>query len=526
MNLFIFNSDIDMVRKIKASIDWSAFGIKEVDTAYSLRNAEFLLKEKNADIILFDINFTDDPFIFLLRLRAELIGTEIVLSGKNISNLNLKDIIRFSFLDYLENPLNTEAIKETLELFVSKKEEYRKNLEEIKKLKILQMNRNLLKEQFWKNLCLGRISKEPEDIEKIAYQMDAMFDKDSRYELILVTIKNQDEIWDKWGEDICQMALQNLVRNSGQKEELYSRVIVIYSSVIILLDEDEFYGDVERCKSLIKKGKNDLNIQVLCYIAEPCYCESIPEVYDSLLSYSRNDVLKQSSIVRLSKKDGEKSYELILPNDLRELVYSKAPLDMVELMRGFLVDHAKKGEISEQNFRIFQQDILQMFFKYMDEKELVARELYDDEEIYRLYKSASQSIDDMCTWVSACIRHIKKLTDLHNADSKQKAVNEIKDYIRSNYSRKITMADISKIVHFSPDYITKIFKEKTGMTIREYIVKKRMEAARSLVVSTDKSISDVASFVGYNNASYFIRMYKKYYNVTPSSLRKRKKDIL
>ena len=58
-------------------------------------------------------------------------------------------------------------------------------------------------------------------------------------------------------------------------------------------------------------------------------------------------------------------------------------------------------------------------------------------------------------------------------------MRKVKEYIRSNLKNDITMEQIADLTHLNPDYTTRIFRNITGMTIRGYLIKKRMERAKN-----------------------------------------------
>ena len=99
-------------------------------------------------------------------------------------------------------------------------------------------------------------------------------------------------------------------------------------------------------------------------------------------------------------------------------------------------------------------------------------------------------------------------------------VRKVKEYIRSNLKNDITIEQIADLTHLNPDYTTRIFRNITGMTIRGYLIKKRMERAKTLLQTTGLSVSEVAMESGYDNFSYFIRVFRQYFGVTPKQFRR------
>ena len=97
-------------------------------------------------------------------------------------------------------------------------------------------------------------------------------------------------------------------------------------------------------------------------------------------------------------------------------------------------------------------------------------------------------------------------------DSVGKALRCIYDRFKSS---DFTVGDIARILHFSPTYISKLFKREMGISLQLYLLNVRLEYAADLLIGGDLSIADVASTSGFNSTAYFIKQFKKKYGVTP-----------
>ena len=106
---------------------------------------------------------------------------------------------------------------------------------------------------------------------------------------------------------------------------------------------------------------------------------------------------------------------------------------------------------------------------------------------------------------------------LHKVSEKSTSLIETaKDYILSNYSKDISLDDVSRRVNISPYYFSKIFKEETGEGFVEYLTGIRMEKAKELLTTTEYSMKEICSMVGYADPNYFSRSFKKNVGVTPT----------
>ena len=521
MKILLIDSEIEDIRELKKRIHWEACGVESAATAYSERTARETAKNQKPDLIVCCTEIAEDGGEALLtELRSTVPNAGIILTGSRFSEEIFRRLLYVEAVDYLKKPVSEEAFFKAVERFKARRFRQQEETEEKQYGRYWKNNQRMIQEMFWKKLCLNRIPGGPEEIEAAAAQVDAKLDKDSRYRMVLITLANEDEMKMAWGDDLCQAAIQNLARAFVKTDGDSSKVIVIYTRVVILLEEAEFDTAQERCRILADRCRSEYQAELLCYIGESVFCEQLADTYSSLLTYSKDDVLQQNRITCVNRQSLGEKKEIAVPDTWGELLYTKEPQRLVKEVEKFLVPLARLGHLSEQNFRIFQQDMLQLFFTYMEKKEMRAHELYDNHEIYRLYKIAILSIDGMCRWVSKCTEYITGQNSLKEGTHGAEVVRKVKEYIRSNLKNDITMEQIADLTHLNPDYTTRIFRNITGMTIRGYLIKKRMERAKTLLQTTGLSVSEVAMESGYDNFSYFIRVFRQYFGVTPKQFRR------
>jgi two-component system response regulator YesN len=70
-------------------------------------------------------------------------------------------------------------------------------------------------------------------------------------------------------------------------------------------------------------------------------------------------------------------------------------------------------------------------------------------------------------------------------------------------------------------YISRLFRKETGVSLSDFILQERMKKAAALLTGTDEAVSQIAVNLGFGNFSYFARMFKRVYGVTPHEFRKR-----
>jgi len=103
--------------------------------------------------------------------------------------------------------------------------------------------------------------------------------------------------------------------------------------------------------------------------------------------------------------------------------------------------------------------------------------------------------------------------------SQEKRVSDIVNYINMNYNKQITLDELSKIFFINKYYLCHIFKEVTGMSITEFIIRKRLAEAKKLLKYTDYNITEISVMVGFNSVSRFISLFKERFEQTPKAFR-------
>lgn len=95
-------------------------------------------------------------------------------------------------------------------------------------------------------------------------------------------------------------------------------------------------------------------------------------------------------------------------------------------------------------------------------------------------------------------------------------------YIAENFNKDISLENVAEMVYISPHYFSEIFKKTIGIGFTEYVRKIRMEKAALLLSHPEFKVKEIAPMVGYNDVSYFNRVFKRYYNMSPSDYKKLK----
>lgn len=92
-------------------------------------------------------------------------------------------------------------------------------------------------------------------------------------------------------------------------------------------------------------------------------------------------------------------------------------------------------------------------------------------------------------------------------------------YISQNFSRNLTLDEVADHVHLNSAYFSTLFKQSTGSSFKEYLNMVRIEESKRLLSNTDYSIIDISLATGFEDQSYFSKVFKKYTGLTPKQYR-------
>ncbi len=121
--------------------------------------------------------------------------------------------------------------------------------------------------------------------------------------------------------------------------------------------------------------------------------------------------------------------------------------------------------------------------------------------------------------VKALLVKIAETVDEHALPTRM--VTALDAYIRENIGEEISNTEIGAIFGYHPFYVSKMLKDKKGITLRQYIISYRLKLACGMLRYTAKSINEIAEECGFTDASYFTKTFKAAYGETPKAYRNR-----
>lgn len=110
--------------------------------------------------------------------------------------------------------------------------------------------------------------------------------------------------------------------------------------------------------------------------------------------------------------------------------------------------------------------------------------------------------------------------ELPDESEQRQNVERIQRYLDKYYLEDINLKQISENLNINLYYMSHLFKESTGYSPMQYVIRRRIGEAQSLLITTDESVTKIANTVGYNNSNHFHAAFQKLVGMTPGKYRK------
>ena len=129
------------------------------------------------------------------------------------------------------------------------------------------------------------------------------------------------------------------------------------------------------------------------------------------------------------------------------------------------------------------------------------------------------SLEELSVWLN-CIMHRFIAYSFDFAQVKHSnVVYKVMQYVKANYNQKISLDDIARHVYLSRSYLSSIFKEETGKSLFSYINEVRIEKSKIFLLDDSVSLVDISSMCGFEDQSYFTKVFKKATGLSPKKYR-------
>lgn len=517
-----------------SSFPWEAFRCRVTAVARNGNEGMEMLREAAPDIILSDIKMPGmDGLEFSSKAKEMFPEVTIILLTGYDSFEFAKQAISTGVKEYLLKPIDYDVMKQTIDKIAAEVRENKRQNDHFQNLK-RHFNNSLplLRAHFVSNLLHGRFQGRNE----LKAQEDSLNMKIDKF-LVAVGKKvigaKRIEECDKWIEEFAYINIFEEIFERFHIRVLsdYSMATLEYNFILLFnpQDRDDECIDMalKACKKIqeeVKKYCGEVmnfgisNMSQDCYDASNQYRKAQEACRQCV--YLGNDViLKYQDFHYKSRKEfnittGEKSHLMMT------LFQGEFPKVEVELKAIF---EKTESDIGNKKFSAMDLLLSCMKFPYTC---AVQSDVSDKEWDVSILQDAIGKIaqcKDVEEIESCLLRNFSTLIKLNteNADERNKMlVQNILSHIESNYASDLSMEELTERFHVSRTYISRLLKKYAGKSFLEYLTDVRFKNVECFMAENKYKQYEIAEMVGYRDFSYYIKVFKRRYGITPNEYKK------
>lgn len=506
--------DEEMIRKgICNVIPWEKLKIDNVKMASSGFEALNIMEKEIFDIMITDICMTEMSGLSLVE-KINLLNPKlkvIVLTGYDNFEYAQK-CCRMKVEDYLLKPVDEMELENAIERLIENLENEKRVIHKQKINRRIQgVTEQLKLEQIMQNLLYDRIKTNQINTVLDEYS----YDKDEVLQIALLCPVIDDNLVWKQHFELLNLSIKNTcIELFDSKREGITFEDKNKNVVIAIFVRGELEEVTQRIQHLITYLKNEYDINQKVILG------------NVVCGFNKINVSYNDAYALLNNRS---SYDGIITEEHRELHLSLFN-ERVQGLRKNMIDNIddleKVMEIYEAYTEIIEFYNLStslvkktcfdigggVYFAYMMEK----GEVSADNKLNSLLISLQNcNRDDAVKITRDFIVQILQ-TDIGES---HEIIRKAKLYIKEHLNEDISVYSIAEMLYLTPTYFSKLFKHSTGEGCNNYIIRKRIQKAKSLLETTSMKTGKIATLVGYKDTNYFSLAFKKQTGMSPTEFR-------
>lgn len=531
MNLLLVDDEVYVIESIMKNKDWENYGIEEIYTAFSSKQAQSIMEMVPVDIIISDIVMPQDSgFDFIDWVRKKGYQVQVIFLTGYAEFDYAKRAISLDSVDYLIKPIDYEMLAEAVKIAVKRAEDARQYEDYRNKSRHLQRNQFLLQKDFWVEVLQGNISVE--NFESEAEKRHLFYENENVFflsYLIYYDGKNKQEIWDeKMLNFITGNVLDEILKDISIRVETVisaekgSCVVVCRKIDKISLSCDDLKGK-EVFEKFTKWLGEKIQIDIWCGVGNMGRVDTLVNSLFLIKGMRDNSLSVWNRVLYLSDfEHSEASCQNPNLGVWRALLEQEEEKKLIHSIEIYLEEIERKEIITREMLKVFRMDITQMVYSWLLNRGIKAHLLFSDKDNETYHQNALEGMYGAkgyaCNLVSRAIQYKIYI------NKTESVIERIRQYIDIHYNEEIRRDDLSEMVYLNKDYISRIFKKEVGVSISSYILRKRGEEAKKLLAQSNLPINTVSIYVGYSNFSYFTKMFKENTGYSPLEYRRKFKE--
>lgn len=527
MNVLLVDDDHFVIKVLEQKIAWKSLGVDKVFSANNMVQAQQIINTADIKLLISDIEMPMGSGLELLSwVRSEGYDLQAIFLT-NYANFNYaQKAIELQSFEYYLKPIDADK----LTLVISKAINKIKSQENVLVSRLDSDTSSFLKEKFWKRL-LALKNKVSLEIVSDLFEGKPLYKSEDIFLPLIITFypyklsgdyqilsaRKEKGIFDNnfkniFAEEFSCLPFEVLMEYN--KESFLAIFHITSDSKLQMIRKLE-----QSCNDLIHRCNMALDCPLSCAVGSPSDLSSFNTNFEVLLDMEQNMVNLRNKVisVRNYKKISVTNVDFH-PSYWEKYLLNKDKDNFINNFKKYLNDLYFSDCLNYTVLNSIRIDLTQLIYSFLGKNGISAHQLFNEEISAFLSERAVCSLEDFINFIDYHV-HIS-LEYLAFSASQQSIVQIVCDYINNNYHENLNREVLGRIVYLNPDYVARVFKNKMGISPGNYIIKKRLEVAKDLLVHTNLPINLIAEKVGYNNYSYFIKLFGRETGYTPLAYRK------
>ena len=513
MKLLICDDDISTVDVIQSQLHGEEMGITVFLRAYNGEVAKQIIAREKPELVLCDIGMPKCDGIQVLKyVHENQIDTEFAFLTCHEDFGYAQTAVQYGACDYITKPFEMEALRLAVQRMAASAR---------KKKGSRQAQWDSTLNSVLRQISDGMYGTDRATIDSLLSRNGLRYKADGRWHMVVSCADLTDAVREVWRQELLMYTLGRL-HDEVLAEYIGSAYTLVHVDERFLwctcfIPEELCSANVleERCRKLMDMGRNHTSLNPVFLISDPFHLYEAGDVKKRMHARMRRICLYAGKIFHLQRPEPAASLTPTFLDISRIHHYIKKHDD-----RGFreyirtVTDHlAGSQDYTRQVMDHLRRELIHAFAACIRDNGIPESEVFADGAVSALEKNAVCSAEDMCRYAQALYEKVdQRLRVLVDSDD---IIARVEHYIQDHFRENINREDVAAIAYITPNYLSKQFRIKKGMNLREYINQIRIEEAKRLLLTTNLSVSEVAGLSGYENISYFSTVFRKYTGMSP-----------
>lgn len=504
---------------LKNMIDWKALDCDIVALAKDGKEAYEIYKEVHPEIVITDLKMPEmDGITLISKIHEDNKNTQVIALS-NYSDFELvRDAMKAGAFDYLlkvtleEKELENiiRQVKESCEASaISTNEDGEKAMKALQHQMVLSKNEHHTMDQ---EEFLKLLNNPLFDDYKEHYQM-AYFRVDNIYGLYENKIKDHIQL---------KTNLADLIKESIPMHMKHMDIFISNHSGVIIFQSSEKIRVMNVCNSILRDIVQYMDIHVSIILSDKAYgFNEFFSIYQTLLAaQEKRFYIGEGTLIQLE------NIQAFQELNMNQITYH---IDIIEAVKakGF----AQVSQLIEDALLYMKQhmikpiQVLEYFvfiFNNIEGNEIAkgCKQAFHFDKVNKRIHTC-ETLDKLATVLEESFQLVEDWVKDTNTNKYRKEIMDIIQYIDENYTRKISLTMIAEHFEMTESYLSRMFKSETGKNLIYCINEKKMKKALELLIESDVKIKDISTSLGMEDQLYFNKVFKKFYNISPSEYRKK-----